>query len=279
MDDANKKKVSFGSHTSTKGVESTREVSRRHPNGSKDDASLKKTHRRSTGGLSNRSSHETMKSSSSCPSLQSIKTVSSKATKKSLVRNCNVAHANVLKVSKPHELQVNAQADVETKTKELKDSATRDIDLAVPTKHTILQTSRKIRRVSDLDLEAAYNSIKDLNLLEDDNIDQKVARVTLNVGPNERLFTNLVSVDVADDQLGPKITDIRKHRFRSKRDLEPRLEDYCRPESRHEEDCWPSFPPLNIPFTPVQLYDGTAVLSKISKWQQDTDTLLLFEKS
>lgn len=278
MDDNSKKKVSFGSHTSTRGVKSSQEVLRRHPNSSRDDASLKKTHRRSTGGLSNRSNHETIKSSSSCPSLQSIKTVSSKAPRKSLVRNCDVAHVNVLQVTKPHELQVDVQGDA-TKAKEQKDAGERNVDLAVPTIHTILQTSRKIRRVSDLDLEAAYNSIKDLKLLEDDNIDQKVARVALNVAPHERLFSNLVSVDVADDQLGPKITDIRRHRVRSKLNLEPRLEDFCRPESRHEEDCWPSFPPLDIPFTPVQLYDGTAVASKISKWQQDTDTLLLFEKS
>jgi hypothetical protein len=107
----------------------------------------------------------------------------------------------------------------------------------------------------------------------------QIGTTTLNIKPNERLFADLVSVDVADNLIGPKITDIRKHHRRRKHDTEPCLEDFVTKGSKHKEDCWPNFPTIDIPFIPVQMYDGKSVLLKVSKWQQMTEKLSLFENS
>jgi hypothetical protein len=82
-----------------------------------------------------------------------------------------------------------------------------------------------------------------------------------------KIYTDLISVDVADHQLGPRITDLRKHHTKLHRDNEPTPADFHRPDPK-EPSIWPNFTPITTPFDPLCMYEGKAVAQHVMKWQR-----------
>jgi hypothetical protein len=82
--------------------------------------------------------------------------------------------------------------------------------------------------------------------------------MAVNVPSSDYLFNDLISVEVAENRIRQKKTSTRSVKTKEKTDPVPQLSDFISARKQLVK-IWPQFPPINMSFKPIELYDPRSV--------------------